>query len=383
MFGDTALFLVMGIWIKSLTGSSAAAGLVFFALGLANLVSPLGGYLVDRARRRPILIATNLAIAVLVLLLLLVHDREQVWLIYAVAVIYGASIVVLGSAQSAFLTVILPAELLADGNGALQTVRQALRLVAPLAGAAMYAAFGGGFAAVVDAVTFGIAATCIWRIRVEEPAPHPAQRHWAAEMVAGAVHVARTVALRQMVMAVAVALLVIGFMETAIFGVIGEGLHKAPSFLGVLSSVQGLGAVVGGLTAARILRRVGDGRLVAAGMAMVAAGVALLATAILPVVMAGMVLAGAGIPWIVIGFATAVQTRTPARLQGRVYSATDTLLGGPQVFSIALGAGLSTLMDYRLLMLAVTVVTGCAAAYLVTRAPVLAGLGAEAEPAEG
>ncbi|MGH7775819.1 MAG: MFS transporter [Candidatus Dormibacterales bacterium] len=383
MFGDTALFLVMGIWIKSLTGSSAAAGLVFFALGLPNLVSPVGGYLVDRAHRRPILIGTNLSIGLVVLLLLLVHTSADVWIIYGVAVVYGASMVILGSAQSAFLTIILPPELLADGNGALQTVRQGLRLVAPLAGAAMFAGLGGGFAAVVDAATFFIAAGCLWRIRVVEPPPHPARRHWAAEMIAGAVHVAETRPLRRMVAAVAVALLVIGFMETAIFGVVGEGLHRPPSFLGVLSSIQGLGAVVGGLSAARVLRRAGDGRLVAAGMALVAGGVALLTAGVLPVVMAGIILAGAGIPWIIIGFATAVQTRTPARLQGRVYSATDTLLGGPQVLSIALGAALSTVLDYRVLMMAVTLVTGAAAAYLLTRTPVLLEVGRTAEPVEG
>jgi hypothetical protein len=35
LFGDSALWLAMGIWIKVLTGSSAAAGLSFFALDLA------------------------------------------------------------------------------------------------------------------------------------------------------------------------------------------------------------------------------------------------------------------------------------------------------------------------------------------------------------
>ena len=37
----------------------------------------------------------------------------------------------------------LPADELADANGILQTAREGLRLVAPLAGAALFAAAGG------------------------------------------------------------------------------------------------------------------------------------------------------------------------------------------------------------------------------------------------
>ena len=41
VFGDWAMFIVLGVWTKALTGSNAAAGLVFFALSLPSLFSPL------------------------------------------------------------------------------------------------------------------------------------------------------------------------------------------------------------------------------------------------------------------------------------------------------------------------------------------------------
>ena len=34
LFGDRAMYLVLGIWVKTLTGSNAQAGLVFFVLAL-------------------------------------------------------------------------------------------------------------------------------------------------------------------------------------------------------------------------------------------------------------------------------------------------------------------------------------------------------------
>jgi len=58
-FGDWAMWIVLAVWMKTLTGSSARAGLVFFALGLGNLAGPLGGLLADRVKRRPLMIVCD------------------------------------------------------------------------------------------------------------------------------------------------------------------------------------------------------------------------------------------------------------------------------------------------------------------------------------
>ena len=55
--GSSALWLALGIWVKSLTGSTAAAGMVIFAiLAPPVLLAPAAGMLVDRVRRRPLLV---------------------------------------------------------------------------------------------------------------------------------------------------------------------------------------------------------------------------------------------------------------------------------------------------------------------------------------
>jgi len=276
LFGDTALYLALGIWVKSLTGSNAAVGLIFFALALPALAAPAAGLLVDRVRRRPLMIATNLLIGMAVLLLLFVHGRGQLWLIYTVAGLYGAAGIVFSSAQSALLTVMLPDELLGEGNAALQTVREGLRIVGPLTGAALYAAFGGGFVAALDATTFGASALCLAALRVAEPAPSRSAQRFRTELIAGVRHIAHTTALRHIVLTVAVTLLVVGFSETLVYAVVGQGLRRPPSFLGVLSSIQGIGAIEGGLTASRALRRIGDARTIALGIGLFALGSVLL-----------------------------------------------------------------------------------------------------------
>jgi uncharacterized protein involved in exopolysaccharide biosynthesis len=72
--------------------------------------------------------------------------------------------------------------------------------------------------------------------------------------------------------------------------------------------------------------------------------------------------------------------RTPLRLQGRVLSASDTLVNTPQTISIALGALLTTLIDYRILVVLMAVVTAMAGVFLLSRRAIVPQENAE-EPA--
>jgi MFS family permease len=368
VFGDTALWLALGVWAKILTGSSAAAGMVMFFLSAPQMLSPLCGLLVDRVRRRPLLIAANLVTAVAVLPLFAVHDRGDVWILYAVTLAYGFSFSVLGAGQSGLLATMLPADELADANGILQTGREGLRLVAPLAGAALFTAAGGAAVALLDVATFVLAAAALARMGVIEPPPAPRTGDVRAELAAGARHLWEVVQLRQMTVACAAALLVIGFSETLTFEVAGTGLGRDAAFVGVLITVQGIGAVAGALTAAALVRRAGEGPVAGLGMVVFSVGVTLLTSGTLTVVLAGLVLFGIGIPWIVVALFTLLQRTTPGPLQGRVYSAVEVFVGAPQTLSIALGAVLVAFVDYRLLLLVEGLVVAGAGVWLLTRA---------------
>ena len=90
-FGDWAMIIVLAVWAKSLTDSNASAGLVFFALAAPSIFAPLAGLVVDRVRRRPLLVGVYSIEAVVVLGLLFVHDRGDVWILYAMAVFTGTA----------------------------------------------------------------------------------------------------------------------------------------------------------------------------------------------------------------------------------------------------------------------------------------------------
>lgn len=366
-FGDLAMWIVLAVWMKSLTGSSARAGLVFFVLGLGGLVAgPLGGLLADRVRRRPLMIVTDCTLGGSVLVLLFLHDKGEAWLIYLVALLYGIGSAVFFPARSALLRVMLPEELLADANGALSSVQQGLRIVAPPAGAALYAAFGGATVAILDAATFAGSAFLMAQMRVSERTPDPPEHHFLRELTAGIEHVWRTLPLRQIVTGATIALLVVGFAETLIFSVISH-LGKNPSFFGVFAALQGVGSIAGGITAALVIRRIGDVRCVGIGLGLFGLGDLLLVVSSLPVVLLGFFIAGVGIVWAIVAFTTALQTRTPLAIQGRVSSAADMSLSVAQTLSIATGAALSTVVDYRVLLVAMAAVVVVSAIYLLTR----------------
>jgi MFS family permease len=374
MFGDWAMIIVLGIWTKVLTGSNGAAGLVFFVFALASLAAPLGGLVVDRVAKRPLMIATHLALAAVMCLLLLVHDRSDVWLIYAVTILYGLGGDVFAAARSSMLKAMLPDALLGEANGALQSLREGLRLIAPVAGAGLFALWGGAVVALVDAATFVASAATLVALRFVEPPPAPKEHRFFREISAGFGHIWRTLPLRQLTVGLGVAMLVVGFSETLIFAVTANGLHRSPAFIGVLEVFQGIGSVAGGVTAGRLLRRIGDVRLTGLGLAVFAMGDAFLLVPRMATVLAGAVLAGVGIVWAVVALATAYQQRSPQSVQGRVNAAANMLFSVPQTISIAVGAALITVVDYRVEIVAMGAVVLVAAAYLLTRR--------EAEPVE-
>ena len=170
LFGDSSLWLAMGIWVKTLTGSNAQAGLVIFFFTAPSLLAPALGLLADRVRRRPLLLTVNTLTAGAVLALLAVEGRGQVWLIDLVMFAYGLSYGVIGPAQSALLTVMLPAELLPDANAALRTAQELVSLIGPLAGAGLFVAVGPHAVVVIDAASFAFPVASLLLLRVREPA---------------------------------------------------------------------------------------------------------------------------------------------------------------------------------------------------------------------
>ncbi|MGW7048043.1 MFS transporter [Streptomyces avermitilis] len=348
-FGSSAMWLASGIWVKDLTGSNGLAALCVFALWAPTLVGPVLGTLADRTRHRPLLIGTNLGVAALLLTLFTVDSPGGLWLLFAVLLVYGAAGVVHDAAESALVAAAVDRSLLGDFNGLRMTANEGMKLVAPLAGAGLYAAYGGAMVALLDAVTFVLAAGLYALLRVREDGPKPPPDGLRARIAEGVRHLWGRGELRPFVLAGGATMLFAGVNGALIYAVV-DGLGRSPAYVGLLYVVQGAGSVTTGLAAGPLLRRLGERRFAASGIALTAAAVALRAVPSDAAALTSAAAVGAGLPCVLIAAFTAVQRETPGALLGRVAATADTLMFAPNAVGLAVGAGLVGLVDRQMLL---------------------------------
>jgi MFS family permease len=367
LIGTSAMTLVAGIWVKSLSGSSRAAALVSVCLFAPSLVAPIAGWLADRFRRRSLLLATNVAGALIVLPLLAVRTRSDSWLIFVVMGAYGFVLVLVDPAETALFTVVVPGPERGRVNGIRLSLQEGAKLLAPLAGAGLFAVAGGGPVALVDAGTFAVAAAAVGSMTTREPPPPRTRLAWRAEFGAGLAHVRRTPQLRRLATVGALAMAISGLAVAAQYALLDE-LGRSAAFLGVLTSLLGAGSIAAGLLCGRILRRRDESRLALYGVGCGVAGYGLIATGWLPAVLAGWVIRGFSLPWIVIAVITAAQQLTPDALQGRVAATVTLLLFAAQPVTQAAGAALLGPLNFRAVYLTVCALTAALAFGLWTPA---------------
>ncbi|MFC6286668.1 MFS transporter [Nocardioides sp. GCM10027113] len=367
MLGDSMMLLVLSMWVKTLTGSNSLAGLTFFFMVVPALFAPLLGVWIDRVRRKPLLVWGNLASAAVVAPLVLVRDASDVWLVWAVAFGYGISFIVLPAALNGLLKELLPEDLLVEANASLQTTKQGFRLFGPLLGAALFAGIGGWLVALIDVATFLVAAAVIATIPVQEHRPDPDPTPLRSQLTVGLRHLVADRLLKHLLAGFGLTLLVLGFSEAAIYALL-DGFDRPASYAGVLVSVQGVGAVLGGLVVSRLVKQRGEIAAATLGLLAMALGSAGIAAApTLTMVLAFIAVLGVSLPFVMVSYMTLLQRRTPQRVMGRVSTAVEVVLTTPQAISLALGSLLVVLLDWRAIFAIKAVAILIAAGYVAVR----------------
>ncbi len=164
----------------------------------------------------------------------------------------------LPAALNGLLKEVMPDNLLVDANASLQTTKEGFRIFGPLIGVALFAWTGGWIVALLDAATFAVAAVII--------ATHPAATRLGPGVTRATSCTRYTSGLRALVadrvlanvlVGVGACLLVLGFTESSIYALL-DAFEKPATFAGVFVTIQGLGAVTGGLLATRLVRRTNE-----------------------------------------------------------------------------------------------------------------------------
>ncbi|MEV6161271.1 MFS transporter [Streptomyces sp. NPDC052052] len=352
-FGDSAMLLAAGVWVKELTGSNSLAALVGFCSWAPTLAGPFIGTLADRMRRRTLLIATSLTLGLIMMAPLAVRSSQDVWLLFAAPTSVGVGTVLMDAAETALIASAIPSKLRGDFNGLVRTAIESNKLIGPLIGAGLFTLFGGPTVALLNALSFLLAAAAFALIRVREAVPaRRAGQKWTAETAEGIRYLWRHPMLRSLVVAGGCAMAASSLSSTATYALLDIGLHQPAAYAGVLTSLQGVGSIISGLAAGALLRRLPARALSVVGLIVFTLGVLTRLTDLIPVVLGGSLLIGLGLPWPLISALTAVQKETPNELLGRVAATANTLVFAPTGLALLAGSAMVAVLDYRMQLLA-------------------------------
>ncbi len=299
-----------------------AAG-AFLPIGL---LSPVGGALADRVNRKRWLILGNLiqtALALALAALVYAGDTGPA-LLTLVVTVQGCVTALVLPFQSAILPDLVPRSEFLSAASLNSAQFNMGRVIGPVAAGVTVAKFGYGTAFIVNAVSFLAVVIALVFIRLAPPLGAATDGLWATVRSGARAALAEPGCRAAIGLIAVVALLASPFIALvpAVARSLSDGSKSAvASATAVLTTAQGVGAVVGALAISPLAAAFGRGRVLVGQL--VALAVALVAYAFAPSLVLGalaLTVVGAIYIGILSGLQTVVQLRAPDEYRGRILS---------------------------------------------------------------
>jgi MFS family permease len=243
----------LAIWAFETTGQVLSIGLISVIQFLPIvLLSPIAGVLVDRYNRKFILILSDMsaALGALFLLVMASTNQLQVWHLYVEAFFVGISQTFQAPAYAATIGSLVDRSNLNRANSILTIVDWTPSILAPLLGAAAYAAIGLRSILVLDVATFALALITLALIIVPDHDRSSAdakqrQGSFWQELKAGASFLFSRASLRNMVAVGMINDIFLGVLYTIITPLVLATSAMNGQTLGWVTSAGALGVMIG------------------------------------------------------------------------------------------------------------------------------------------
>jgi hypothetical protein len=273
-FGSQITFLALPLTAILVLEATPAQMGVLTALGAVPslFLGVTVGVWMDCRRRRPILVASDLARAALLLVVPIAVGLHvlQIEVLYILALGFGTLSLLFTVGHMSLLPWLVGREDLVEANAKLALSSSATEVVGPGVAGALIGLLTAPVALVVDAVTFVVSALAIQSIRAEEPAPtisdetEQVRRFWR-DAREGITLVVRNRVLAALAGQGATLNLFNSMLEAVWLLYVTQKLGLSPHILGIAFATGGLGFVLGALAAQPSLRRLGVGRALILG----------------------------------------------------------------------------------------------------------------------
>ena len=363
-FGDRLTQIGLIALVFAMTGSDRSIGLVLTLTVLPRAVFGLfAGALADRVSRKTLLIATDCARALIVLVLALAAELP-LGAVYLLAALHATATVFFTPTRYAVLPDIVPKHELLAANTLDETTQSGLDPVAYLIGGALIAALGvrAGFG--VDSVTFLASAALIMLTTARGAAQWHARRggrsgadvaeptNVGLGLGAGFRAIWQDHILRANTLLLVTAAAVASAEMPLTAMLVLTHWRRGAMGLGILEASLAVGFVLGAFTCGPLVDRLGKGPTILVGL--IGTGVAMGAVAALPFWPA-VILNGVSGVFNLLFFVptlTITQERAPSSVRARVMSSRAALMAVALVASYAAATALASTFAPRLVMLA-------------------------------
>ena len=314
------------------------------------------GAWVDRLRRRPILIGTDLIRTALLGSIPVVwyFDSLSMEQVYVVAFLHGLLTIFFDVAYRSYLPALVSSRKLVEANSRLSATASVAEIGGFSLGGWIAQAFSAIVVTAVDSATFLVSALFLFWIRRPEPSPAPSNSapNFRREILEGMWAVIGNPALRAIGVSKVSLGLANGIISSLIvlFGI--ETLGFGPGMLGTIFAIGGISSVLGTLSVGRLTHRFGLGKTLTAGFLIWGATTFLIPLAHGPLLLAGAFLAAEqlsdfGVTIYEVNEMSLRQRITPYHMLGRVNSSMEVILLGAQLAGAVLGGILAELAGIR------------------------------------
>jgi MFS family permease len=310
---------------------------VFGFLPFIVLALPAGVW-VDRLRRRPILIASDTARAILLMLIptLWAVGALRIWHLLALQFLIGSFTVFFDVGYQAYLPALVAREDLVDGNSKLYLSSSVAQVAGPSVAGGLIAAITAPYTILVDALSFVGSALFMLRMHHDEVLPQrdagAAQPKMWPQVKEGLAWVIGNRQLRAIAACSANFNLCFCVALATFILYAARSLHLSAFELGAIFAVGSAGAVCGALLASRIQRSIGIGPTIVSSAVLLSTGPLAFPLAPrsfpIPVLMLGYLLASFGVVVYTVAQVSFRQAITPERLQGRMSAAMRWIVWG-------------------------------------------------------
>lgn len=223
------------------------------------LFSLWAGLIVDRVRRRPVMIAADLGRALLlssIPVLAVLHVLTIAHLV-TIAALAGVLTVLFDVAYQSYLPSLVGQGDLFEGNRLLSISSATAEILGPSLTGVLVQLITAPIAILLDACSFVVSAVSVWLIRAPEPPAHATPHESLREEILGGMKVILAHSLlRALFFRSILAFLSMGlglFTYYVLFAIRVLGLK--PASLGVAIALGGAGSLIGGLCSTRISRK--------------------------------------------------------------------------------------------------------------------------------